>query len=542
MAMRVLEKDSEIMAYEGIAGIDHGWAWANFMAKGLGFEKGISLLIGIGSYWAWASVSMVTASLWQTGSADLSHASWLVNVVAHCVSLLAFAALSAKTPIGFHGRTATTLFPAIVIGGTALLSIGYANGDFTALVFAGSAVSGIGTAGMLMLWCEPYARLNQVSEQRLILGGSIVAGMLIALLIPNLPGLAAIGTTLLLPAVTSLCVKHVESLDSKSDATSLRSAPEPTVAHKENRRAEAGPPFFKTIFQQGKRNVAILFICCFILALPTGLFQNWHTYTEAGGNPSGWNTILSCVCMLIVIAICLDYYFMEKRSTFVFSRLVIPLIAGGLLIIPSLASGKSTSLSGFESWAGVLTLTGYHLFLVYAYTEFGLLASEARVPAHRVFAWGTSAIDIGLIAGTALVSAIQHFSSTWAIGITFGVVYLLLLVGILLFPKVFESVENRERDKAAVLKLRSGVGKSGASGGNPLHDIEGRCGVVARMYGLSAREQDVLEYLLKGRTLQSIANETFLSYNTVKTHVSHIYQKTGVHSRDELIDLLDKIE
>ena len=56
------------------------------------------------------------------------------------------------------------------------------------------------------------------------------------------------------------------------------------------------------------------------------------------------------------------------------------------------------------------------------------------------------------------------------------------------------------------------------------------------------REQDVLEYLLKGRTLQSIANETFLSYNTVKTHVSHIYQKAGVHSRDELIDLLDKIE
>ena len=45
-----------------------------------------------------------------------------------------------------------------------------------------------------------------------------------------------------------------------------------------------------------------------------------------------------------------------------------------------------------------------------------------------------------------------------------------------------------------------------------------------------------------GRTLQSIGNETFLSYNTVKTHVSHIYQKTGVHSRDELIDLLDERE
>ena len=75
-----------------------------------------------------------------------------------------------------------------------------------------------------------------------------------------------------------------------------------------------------------------------------------------------------------------------------------------------------------------------------------------------------------------------------------------------------------------------------------MFDMGARCDAVAKLYGLSAREKDVLAYLLMGRTLQSIGNETFLSYNTVKTHVSHIYQKTGVHSRDELIDLLDERE
>lgn len=510
------------------------------MAKDLGFEKGICLLIGIGSYWAWASVSMVTASLWQTGSADLSHTSWLVNVAAHCVSLLAFAALDTKASFGFHGKTAAVLFPAIVVGGTVLLSAGYASGSFEPLVFAGSIVSGIGTAGMLMLWCEPYARLSQVSEQRLILGGSIVTGMLVSLLIPNLPDLAAIGATLLLPVVTSLCVIHIKDLDSPNRAASQRSDSETPAAHDEDQRIGMVPSFRKIVRQQGKRNVASLFACCFILALPAGLFQNLHTYTEAGDGSSAWNTILSCVCMLVVVAICLDYYFMEKRGTYVFSRLVIPLIAGGLLVIPSFTVGGNAAFPGFESWAGVLTLTGYHLFLAYTYTEFGLMASEAQVPARRVFAWGTSAIDIGLIAGTALVSAVQHLSGAWAMGIAFGIVYLLLLVGILLFPKVFESVENRERDKAAALRLQREVGRSGTSGNDPLFDMGARCDAVAKLYGLSAREKDVLAYLLMGRTLQSIGNETFLSYNTVKTHVSHIYQKTGVHSRDELIDLLDE--
>lgn len=219
-----------------------------------------------------------------------------------------------------------------------------------------------------------------------------------------------------------------------------------------------------------------------------------------------------------------------------------PLSRGGLLVIPSFTVGGNAAFPGFESWAGVLTLTGYHLFLAYTYTEFGLMASEAQVPARRVFAWGTSAIDIGLIAGTALVSAVQHLSGAWAMGIAFGIVYLLLLVGILLFPKVFESVENRERDKAAALRLQREVGRSGTSGNDPLFDMGARCDAVAELYGLSAREKDVLAYLLMGRTLQSIGNETFLSYNTVKTHVSHIYQKTGVHSRDELIDLLDERE
>jgi DNA-binding NarL/FixJ family response regulator len=51
------------------------------------------------------------------------------------------------------------------------------------------------------------------------------------------------------------------------------------------------------------------------------------------------------------------------------------------------------------------------------------------------------------------------------------------------------------------------------------------------------REREIFEMLAQGRNRPFIEKELVLSSSIVKTHVSHIYQKTGVHSRQELIDL-----
>jgi predicted ATPase/DNA-binding CsgD family transcriptional regulator len=50
---------------------------------------------------------------------------------------------------------------------------------------------------------------------------------------------------------------------------------------------------------------------------------------------------------------------------------------------------------------------------------------------------------------------------------------------------------------------------------------------------LSARELDVLQQVIKGRTDQEIADDLFVSYRTITTHVSHILNKLGASSRTE---------
>lgn len=58
--------------------------------------------------------------------------------------------------------------------------------------------------------------------------------------------------------------------------------------------------------------------------------------------------------------------------------------------------------------------------------------------------------------------------------------------------------------------------------------------------GLSAREREVLDHLRQGRAPKTIAKLLFVSENTVRFHIRNIYQKFGVHSRTELMELFDE--
>jgi DNA-binding CsgD family transcriptional regulator len=57
-------------------------------------------------------------------------------------------------------------------------------------------------------------------------------------------------------------------------------------------------------------------------------------------------------------------------------------------------------------------------------------------------------------------------------------------------------------------------------------------------YGISGREREVLARLASGRTYREIADGLCLSLATIKSHVSHLYEKTGTRNKVELINLL----
>jgi DNA-binding NarL/FixJ family response regulator len=76
-------------------------------------------------------------------------------------------------------------------------------------------------------------------------------------------------------------------------------------------------------------------------------------------------------------------------------------------------------------------------------------------------------------------------------------------------------------------------------GGNRITDsIAERCDILSTRYHLTRRESEVLYLLAQGRTRTFIQEELVLSVSTVKTHISHIYTKLGVHDRQGIMDLV----
>jgi DNA-binding NarL/FixJ family response regulator len=62
-------------------------------------------------------------------------------------------------------------------------------------------------------------------------------------------------------------------------------------------------------------------------------------------------------------------------------------------------------------------------------------------------------------------------------------------------------------------------------------DMFGRVSPPGEDYGLTSREQKILELMIQGMTKKEIADALAISYHTVDTHLRNIYTKLHVHTR-----------
>ena len=68
-----------------------------------------------------------------------------------------------------------------------------------------------------------------------------------------------------------------------------------------------------------------------------------------------------------------------------------------------------------------------------------------------------------------------------------------------------------------------------------------RYSVAFARWGLTAREAEVACLLVEGLDAPGVAERLCVSRATVNTHVRHIYEKMGVHARDEMVAALGQV-
>ena len=75
----------------------------------------------------------------------------------------------------------------------------------------------------------------------------------------------------------------------------------------------------------------------------------------------------------------------------------------------------------------------------------------------------------------------------------------------------------------------------------PIDPASVPCDIIARTYRLTAREREVLGLIAHGRNMPFMEQELVISRNTLKMHIRHIYTKLDVHSKQEIIDMVEAL-
>lgn len=93
---------------------------------------------------------------------------------------------------------------------------------------------------------------------------------------------------------------------------------------------------------------------------------------------------------------------------------------------------------------------------------------------------------------------------------------------------VRERERGRELEERVLRAIRSPEGGADREAG-----LEQKC----RSFGITRREVDVLRLIFKGYESKEISYELGITFNTVRSHIRHIYEKCRVQNRVELINL-----
>ena len=156
---------------------------------------------------------------------------------------------------------------------------------------------------------------------------------------------------------------------------------------------------------------------------------------------------------------------------------------------------------------------------------------------------------MGWFAGASLAPVLVENPSNM-VALAMGMVFVLLVVSMVILNErtigmALRKTRNAQTDQGTGDFFPNGRGPESAGGASDGDRAprEGAwtksCNALAEQAGLSLRERDVLFLLGKGYTIEYIAGELGISFNTAKSHIRNVYAKAGVHSKQELQSLIE---
>ena len=238
-------------------------------------------------------------------------------------------------------------------------------------------------------------------------------------------------------------------------------------------------------------------------------------------------TVLACVPALLVACGLLVCGRVGLDALYKAAMLCV--LAGFLLVNPLI-----DSLTGLPALSNVMLRAGSDITRMLAFMLVANLGARNPMAATGVALFVGGANSLGSVVGAQLGilanGVLSHDPALFALLLA-AVVFAFVAFNVL-SPDVF----NFDKTVQEVEEVRPV--KQAEQVDSLAHAIETAVGA----FSLTPREAEALELLAHGRNTAAIQERMVVSRSTAKTHVRNVYAKLGVHSQQDLIDLVEGLK
>lgn len=477
--------------------------------------------LGLGCYIAWSFLCW-NSPLLHGDSQALLPPGLPYETQGLFTALCAFGLMAGASRLApFRRKVALLSLLALFMAATVVLSTIANNKEITWLLLVAFALSGAGST--LRLGWEELFSIHGATITALGAALAYVAGFLLFLAVSLLPREGMLAMAIVLPFAAlallaslsrcatgsnSACIDVPEQQPQEPNDRSSRTLFEDSANPSESADAIAKRPYLfagHRIHPVLKKLMAVIALVFFSYGMMRtgGVFGAMQSSVLPAQIAAGVPAIAS------LSGIVLAYALFRKNIMLAF-YLAFPLMA-----IASLLPTGIDPLAGGTAFCTVLVGSELIKYLIWFIIIDSTAANGPTLLLYLAFMrfaqWGGSAM--GQLATPFLTS-----SETVAIAVLLTLlVALLIIVGLPL----------NQTDQ--------GIRQNATS-----RSLEERTAALAARCGLSPRESEVLAIWATGRTSSYIERTLFISKSTVKTHLNHIYAKTGTANREELLELLEQ--
>ncbi|WP_418763050.1 helix-turn-helix transcriptional regulator [Enteroscipio rubneri] len=424
-----------------------------------------------------------------------------------------------------------------------------------ALVIAGGAQLGLGSAGFYMLWQRLFASQDSDAGNRdLIVGTAYASVLYFSLYLIPVAVTAFLIPLVFLPLFGLTIVLKSRQID--RDQAMFQDVP------------REHPNVYRRVLHDYWRSA----LCVGALGFCTGIMRSLAIgEPQVGSLVNALSMGGSLVVAVVVLAL---WRFKNLRLNVVGAyRIVFPFVITSFLLLPFLPLP-------YARWLAAI------LYAVYSAAIMLMMIQCAQASRDRginpIFIYGFfggivyTLHDAGLLGGTFA----EQITIMGIAPLAVVALVALYLLGLMYFVGQggFRKVLGRENDAASIelvalrppealddsrkrhdadMKARGFRGERARTTPSTTPDVPRKRGLgeptyqdriskqavlLQRHYRLSARETEVMELIARGNTVARIAEDLVVSENTIRTHSKRIYAKLAIHKKQELLDLVDSFD